>query len=111
MGRRVMEVSSSGSKQGYNGWTNYETWCVALWMDNEESSYRYWRKVVLEVYELTNRESEPAKIRFAQRLKDEHEDKSPLIDSANVYTDLLNAALSEVNWYEIAENLISDVTQ
>ena len=25
----------------YNGWTNYETWNVALWMDNDETSYQY----------------------------------------------------------------------
>jgi len=24
----------------YNGWTNYETWAVALWIDNDEDSYR-----------------------------------------------------------------------
>ena len=23
----------------YNGWTNYETWNVALWMDNDEPTY------------------------------------------------------------------------
>jgi hypothetical protein len=23
----------------YNGWTNYETWNVALWVDNDESVY------------------------------------------------------------------------
>jgi len=26
-----------------NGWTNYETWNVALWMDNDETSYTYAR--------------------------------------------------------------------
>ena len=25
----------------YNGWANYETWNVALWMDNAETSYQY----------------------------------------------------------------------
>jgi len=25
---------------GYNGWKNYETWNVALWIDNEEPMYR-----------------------------------------------------------------------
>ena len=27
----------------YNGWTNYETWNVALWMDKDETSYQYAR--------------------------------------------------------------------
>ena len=26
----------------YNGWTNYETWAVKLWFDNEEATYRNW---------------------------------------------------------------------
>ena len=24
----------------YNGWTNWETWNVALWVDNEEETYK-----------------------------------------------------------------------
>lgn len=27
----------------YNGWPNYETWNVMLWMDNDEPSYRFYR--------------------------------------------------------------------
>jgi hypothetical protein len=32
----------------YNGWTNYETWNVALWLDNEQSSERHWRGAAQE---------------------------------------------------------------
>lgn len=28
------------SDDGYNGWTNYATWNVALWFDNEYSWYQ-----------------------------------------------------------------------
>ncbi len=32
----------------YNGWSTYETWAVALWLDNERSSYDYWREQARE---------------------------------------------------------------
>ena len=28
----------------YNGWTNYETWNVALWMGNDEGLYNHARR-------------------------------------------------------------------
>lgn len=28
----------------YNGWPNYETWNVMLWMDNDEGAYRCYRE-------------------------------------------------------------------
>ena len=31
--------------QEYNGWTNWETWNVALWIDNEEFTYKESRKL------------------------------------------------------------------
>ena len=27
--------------KGYNGWTNYETWNVALWIGNEQGFFAY----------------------------------------------------------------------
>jgi hypothetical protein len=32
--------------EGYNGWSNYETWCVHLWATSDnEKTYRYWMAV------------------------------------------------------------------
>ena len=45
----------------YNGWTNYETWNVALWMDNDEGSYQLARscKNFSEYRKAKNLQAEP----------------------------------------------------
>lgn len=91
----------------YNGWTNYETWNVKLWQDNEEPSYRYWKATAAEVWEETSAEkpfthSENARRVLANRLQNEVTDGNPLADAASMYSDLMGAALSEINWAEIA---------
>ena len=107
------------NEKKYNGWTNYETWLAKLWMDNDEGSQTYWDEVATEAYE----ESEPAfdwqsnrdaaRIDLAERLKGEHEATLDALGlgEAGLYADLMNAALSEVNWHEIAESLIEAVEE
>ncbi len=98
----------------YNGWRNYETWCVALWLDNEQGSWQYWNEQAQEVYD----DAEPkydweskedvAKRELADRLKSDHEENKPT-EPSGVYADLLTAALGSVDWYEIAEHYIDEV--
>ena len=98
----------------YNGWTNYETWAVKLWMDNDEGSYNYWREATLEAWahpvenQLIDSRKDRAAIALAERLKDEHEDGVPETLNGSVYADLMNAALGEVNWREIADALLGN---
>jgi hypothetical protein len=89
----------------YNGWSNYETWNVKLWIDNEEGSYNYWREQVRDSWE-RHHDKEATVYEISKQLKSEHEDNTPTV--TGVYADLLNAALSEVNWYEIAEAMVND---
>ena len=95
----------------YNGWTNYETWNVALWLDNEEGSQSYYAEMAQECLKnavstdyLT--EKEVATQNLSEMIKSEFEENTPTVTGC--YADLLNASLSEVNWYEIASNLIED---
>lgn len=77
----------------YNGWTNYETWNVALWIDNEPGLYDDLCEVARGADDASD---------LARELKAYVEGMAPDL-GASMFSDLLNAALSEVNWYEIAE--------
>lgn len=101
----------------YNGWTNYETWCLTLWLENDEVSYNYWREQAQrQVSEAPYADQvkkgywtapQAAKFLLADQLKLEFEQKNPL-DKADVWSDLLNAALDAVDWHEVADQFLTD---
>lgn len=102
--------------KGYNGWTNYETWLVNLWMDNEEGSQAFFTEQAEEIYEKAAEKphftrAEVAAQRFGGWLKDWHEENRPEMPTSGVYYDLLSGALSEVNWDEIAKHYIETVEE
>lgn len=92
----------------YNGYTNYETWAVAVWLDNDCGSYDYWRERAKEAKADSTKGREVALL--ASWLRSAHEDLAEdILDkqpTPTVLNDLLNAALCEVEWTEIAENIL-----
>ena len=101
----------------YNGYTNYETWNVALWLNNEYGDYQYWTARVNELKEERNNPDfshrywtakEYAKFTLADEIKEYVEDGNPLADNASMFSDLLGAALSSVDWNEVAEGFLED---
>lgn len=95
------------SDNRYNGWTNYETWNVALWLDNEQGSYSYWTEQAEQTVVNADGDKDQAEIDLAEALEREHRDAMP--DVTGVFADLLGAALSSVNWREIAGHYVADV--
>ena len=78
----------------YNGWTNYETWLTALWIDNEPGTYEERRDMARHARSEHN---------LADDLKVWVGEMAPDL-GASLWADLIGAALSEVNWDEIAAN-------
>jgi hypothetical protein len=111
---------------GYNGWTNYETWCVHLWLSNEEGSYRYWREEARRHRgEAPNHESvrrgiltaeEASRYTLGEAIKESFETFHPFRGEhlaepmePGVYADLLDSALAEVRWSDVAEAFLEEL--
>ncbi len=97
----------------HNGWSNYETWVVNLWLGNDEGSYNTCRTLAQRCFEEAVADEvlsrkERACYQLANSLKEMVQDGNPLASDASVYADLINASLSEVNWKEIANSLLDE---
>lgn len=91
----------------YNGWTNYETWLVKLWQDNDQGEQTYWQETATECVRV---DGEHAPTSLADIMKEHYEEASgELAGVTGFWSDLMNDALCEVNWREIAENWIASV--
>jgi hypothetical protein len=76
---------------GYNGWSNYETWLVALWLNNDQASYSALEELKAED------ESDYRKAESLEELVRELYDFEPV----GIVADLVNSAFGRVNWVEI----------
>lgn len=93
----------------YNGWSNYETWATALWLDNDEPTYRDVQRIVAREYDPED-ENEPGD-EVAQRigsLVKEYVNDMPDRPTSGLFADLVGAALSEVDWDEVASHYMED---
>jgi hypothetical protein len=90
----------------HEGWKNFETWSVNLWIANDEALYLYWRKCARGAVAEGGRRS-LMEYRLAERLKSEVSAQAPSVDG--IWADLLSAALCEVDWQEIAADMLRSI--
>lgn len=82
----------------YNGWENYETWAVNLWLNNEYGAYTYWTEMANEC--LAKYGADKGGHELKRLLEEEYTENMPEV--TGLYLDLLTTALQSVFWYEIA---------
>ena len=102
------------SEQGYNGWKNYPTWCVNLWLSNDEALYRETlaRAKGAQAAEPYVKDvpgwSLDTAAWLARDLKEWVRNELAPDLGATFAADLLGYAFDEVDWYEIAEAWLSE---
>jgi hypothetical protein len=95
-------------EERYNGWKNYVTWVVNLWLEDEESSYNYWSEQAATVKK--EYKEDVQEYTLADMLKDDFElEAEHVLNEASVYSDILRGAISEVDFREIAKGLLDEV--
>lgn len=109
---------------GYNGWKNYETWVTALWIDNDEGSYKESRALVesARIDATDEREEWWSDEMAANRIifraadfleawveQDFQDCVAEMAEGHRVFGDLLGYAFGQVDWYEIAENYLGEL--
>ena len=71
----------TNSNTTYNGWTNYETWNVALWLDNDRYNYEIARMPSSKTYK-----------DFVRNMKD------PTYSNLDVKHDYRNVTGDGISW-------------
>ncbi|QEG36163.1 DUF7249 family protein [Bythopirellula goksoeyrii] len=101
------------NEEKYEGWENRETWLVNLHLENEASSYRYWREQAEQsrssaaktdqVHAKIWTEAQAALFTLADQMR-EQVTEAIAVESPSLVGDLIATALSRVEWREIAEH-------
>jgi len=85
----------------YNGWKNYPTWAVNLWLNNDPWSQEWALGITRDA--LLN--SEHGRLAVADALKHNVREMTEN-DNATLASDLLGYALDCVDWHETADAFI-----
>ena len=112
----------------YQDWANYPTWCIHLWISNEEGLYRAWRDEARTSWDETaplcegpdvephshkkclKERKDAAKYDLADKLKDSWEyQASEDTTNEGFWSDLQSWALAQVDWHEVAAALLEDL--
>ena len=92
-----------------DNWSNYETWCVRKWIINEPENAQTWRESASLLLNSTPNDLRQVHHDLARDLREEAELYTCSF-AGGLAADLIEAAFSDVNWLEIAEEIILDLS-
>lgn len=94
-------------EEKYNGWTNYETWLLKAWINNDETDYNYFQNVARQTLEnVADKDKQQAD--FADHIKNYFADKKPRIKPI-FFQMLLETAFGRIDFKDISISILEDM--
>lgn len=84
----------------YQGFSNRETWLVAIWIANEQDAHEYWE---VRTWEMVKRGNRDGVATLARELQEWCKERQPELPTG-MFSDLTNAAMERVDWVGIVES-------
>ena len=85
--------------------TEYATKLVKTWLENTETYYKYMQELAAQALQEADEETSAAEI-LAEDVERVLQEGSPL--DVGLYGDLLDAALREVDYIDVAETILDE---
>lgn len=82
----------------YNGYKNYETWCICLWIDNDEGMAQRWGD---RARDLHKQDAKGWVTALADEMKDAFDNEAP--ELSGFWSDIFRSAFNEIDWVEVAQ--------
>ena len=84
---------------GYNGWKNYETWNVTLWIDNDEGLYGFVRDGLANLLESNGNDWESVSLTEIKELIRDAFGSNKTPDGVSLFD-------SAIDWSEVSDMLL-----
>ena len=101
----------------YDGSANYETWCVNRWLTTCDEVSRQCQELAAIADDAALHSSlvfdgiwttaEASRNLLADALREFVDELNPVADQSSVFADLMDTALGEVDWHEIADSFLT----
>lgn len=93
----------------YQGWSNYATRTVNLWLSNDEGDYRFWTATARQALSDHDGDSDAAARYVADAVRETLGEMADASGVDGVLGDLLSGAIDDVDCEEVAQSWVGDV--
>jgi hypothetical protein len=102
----MTKMLPKNTSESYNGWSNYDTWNFKLWLDNDETSQGMTYNLIKDAIKKSKKQADA--VHYIRTFLEQHAlENAPQLENG-FYSDVLNASIRSVNYYQIADAYFFD---